>query len=178
MNSKFLTICAIFFSLILTTTSCSSDDDGGGGGGESQAAAGTLRATVDGANFESTATTTSLTIIDLGQQGKSFFITATDLQGRNLTLQVALGYEGEGSYDIGGTNLVFVNATWVVVDVNDPFNPETYVAPYDDDSVRGEMVITSDDGSNVQGTFEFTAKDNMGGSTVVNVTNGSFNIDY
>ena len=176
MSSKFLTICAIFCSLILTTTtSCSSDDDGGSGGGD-PAANGVLKATIDGAGFESTPITSSLTIIET-QSGKSFFITATDLQGRNITLQIALGYEGEGNYEIGGENLAFVNASWIVVDISNPLNSETYVAPYDDTSVRGEMQISSDDGSNVQGTFNFTAK-LQSGSSVVNVTNGSFNLDY
>ena len=63
MNSKFLTICAIFFSLILTTTSCSSDDDGGSGGGGT--ASGTVSATIDGAGFQSDASLTWATRIDV-----------------------------------------------------------------------------------------------------------------
>jgi hypothetical protein len=176
MKSKFLTICAIFFSLILTTTtSCSSDDSDGGGGGGS-AAMGTLKATVDGSSFESSEMATSLTVVDAGGN-TTMFITATDLQGRNMTLQI-IGYAGEGSYDIGGANTILVNATWVLVDVNNPLASQTFASPYDGDAVRGTITITADSGDNMQGTFEFTAKDNMGGSTIVNVTNGSFNINY
>jgi len=167
----------MFLFLSFGFTSCS-DDDGDGGGG-STAAAGTLKATVDGQNFESASMTTSATIVEAGG-GKSFAVTATDLEGRNLTLQISFGYEGEGTYEIGGDNTVFVVATWVVIDLN-TFQPTTYASPFEDTTVRGSMTITSDDGSNVQGTFEFVAGDGDGSQgpiNTVNVTNGSFNLDY
>lgn len=173
MKSNFLFIGALFLFFAFSTSSCS-DDDGDNGGGT--AAAGTVKANVDGSNFESQSMTSSLTLVD-GGGSTTMLITATDLEGRNLTLQV-IGYNGEGSYDIGGNNTILVNATWVEVDVNNPSNVQTYISPYDGDAVRGFIEIDSDSGDNMQGTFEFTAGDNMGGTGVVDITSGSFNLDY
>ena len=180
MKTQLLKTSLILLGLVfgLTTTSCSDEDDGGGSGGN--AAAGTIKANVDGFNFESEPMATSLTITDDGA-GTTMLITATDFEGRNLTLQITTGYSGEGNYDIGGDNTVFVTATWVEVDVNDPFGPQdSYISPYDDDGdpIKGFIDINSDTGDNIKGTFEFTAADNMGGNDIVNVTNGSFNLDY
>lgn len=180
MKTQFFKTSLILLSLVfgLTATSCSNDDGDNPGG--NTAAAGTVKATVDGQDFQSTDMTTSLTIIDSAGGGKTFSITATDLEGRNLTLQVTEGYVGEGTYEIGGDNIIFVVATWVVIDLN-TFQPTTYAAPFEDTTVKGSMTITSDDGSNVQGNFEFVAGDGDGSQgpiNTVNVTNGSFNLDY
>ena len=178
MKTQFLKTSLILLSLVfgLTTMSCSDDDDGDNPGGNT-AAAGTVKANVDGFNFESSPMVSSLTLQNAGGS-TTMFITSTDLEGRNLTLQI-IGYNGEGNYDIGGANTILVTATWVVVDVNNPTGtPETYISPYDGDAVRGFIDVNSDSGDNMQGTFEFTAADNMGGSGTINVTNGSFNLDY
>ncbi len=173
MKSNFLLIGAFFLFLTFSFTSCSEDDGDGGGG---TAAAGTVKANVDGFNFESQPMASSLSVVS-GGTGQTMFITATDFEGRNLTLQI-IGYNGEGSYDIGGSNTILVNATWVEVDVNNPTNSETWISPYDGDAVRGFIDVDSDSGSNMTGTFEFTAGGNAGGGGVINITNGSFNLDY
>jgi len=178
MKTQFLKTSLILLSLVfgLTTMSCS-DDDGDNPGGNT-AAAGTVKADVDVYNFESSPMASSLSVADGGGGSTTMFITATDLGGRNLTLQI-VGYNGEGNYDIGGVNSILVTATWIVVDVNNPTGtPETWISPYDGDAVRGFIDVNSDSGDNMQGTFEFSASDGTGGSGTINVTNGSFNLDY
>ena len=175
MKSNFLFIGAMFLFLAFTTSSCS-DDDGDDPGGNT-ASAGTVKANVDGFDFESEPMASSLTVQEAGGS-TTMFITATDFEGRNLTLQIT-GYNGEGNYDIGGANIVFVNATWVVIDVNNPTGtPDTWVSPYDGDAVRGFIDVNVDSGDNMQGTFEFSASDGTGAGGIIDITNGSFNLDY
>ena len=168
-----LILLGLVFGLIVTS-SCSDEDDGGSGG---NAASGTVKAKVDGSKFVSEKISSSLTITD-SANGTTMVIVATDSKGRSLTMQIIEGYTGEGNYDIGGDNTIFVIASWVEVDINDPFGPQdSWVSPYDgaDDAV-GFIKINADSGDNIRGTFEFKAADDSG--DIINVNNGSFNLDY
>lgn len=171
-TSLFLLI--LIFGLI--TTSCSDEDDNVGAGGS--AALGTVKANVDGYNFVSDPAETSLAIVP-NSIGAQMFITANDLEGRELRINItAGGYFGEGEYEIGGENFHFVTAFWTVGDVNDPSNSDGWMAPYNplDDTIVGFLNIESDSGDNLQGTFEFTADRGLGDP--IDITNGSFNLDY
>src|SRR5690606_9947542 len=72
-----------------------------------------------------------------------------------------VGYDGVGTYPIGGGANVFTVASYVEteVDLSNPTNPEvvTWSAPYDD-SVAGEINISEVTDTKVKGTFSFTAK--------------------
>jgi len=172
MKSNFFKINLIVFSLIFILSSCSNDDDGGS---SSNASNGTITASIDGDSFQSNAMFSVSNLIDQGG------ITTLTLQGTNndgngFTF-VINGFDGVGTYEIGGNNTVFVNASYIETDVTNPTNSQTWQAPYDDDTVRGEFQISEDTGSNVKGTFEFTAKNTNDGS-VKSITNGNFNLDY
>lgn len=172
MKSNFLKINLIVFSLIFSLSSCSNEDDGGSPGNASN---GTITASIDGNSFQSNAMFSVSNLIDQGG------ITTLTLQGTNndgngFTF-VINGFDGVGTYDIGGSNTIFVNASYIEADATNPTNSQTWQSPYDDDSVRGEFQVNEDTGSNVKGTFEFTAKNSNDGS-VKNITDGSFNLDY
>ena len=116
MNTKFLTICAIFFSLILTTTSCSSDDDGGGGGG---VPSGTIKANIDGTSFTSNVAASG-NLVTVGPSA-TLTLLGTDTQGKALNF-VINGFDGVGTYDIGGANLIFVVASYTEANASNPLD--------------------------------------------------------
>jgi len=171
MKSNFLFIGAMFLFLTFSTSSCS-DDDGDGGGGN--AAPGTVNATIDGASFTSDVAASG----NLVTQGAfaTLTILGTNANGQALNF-VVNGFDGVGTYDIGGANTIFVTASYTEANASDPTASQSWQAPYDGDAVRGTFEVTSDNGDNVQGTFEFTGKNSNDGS-VVDITNGTFNIDY
>ena len=159
-------LAAVFF------TSCSSDDDNGGGG---TAGAGTITAKIDGASFTSSEQLTLAAVITAGPA------TTLTLQGSNFDGKgfnfIVNGFDGVGTYEIGGTNSIFVIGSYVEGNATDPLNTQTWTAPYDDESGRGEISFSEVTDNNVKGTFQFTCK-NPNDNTVKNITEGSFNVSY
>jgi len=170
MKSNFLMLSTLFLFLILST-SCSSDDDGGSG---DNAAPGTVNASIDGTDFTSNVAASGNLVTQGGFATLTILGSNADGQALNFVVN---GFDGVGTYEIGGANTIFVTASYTEANVSDPTASQSWQAPYDGDAVRGTFDVSSDDGENVQGTFEFTAK-NSNDDTVVDVTNGSFNIDY
>ena len=154
------------FSLI-TLSSCSSDDDGGGGG---QAAEGTVTAKIDGTTF------TSMEIASIANYvaaGNVMTIQGSDADGKAIVL-IINGYEGEGTYEIGGDNSIFVSGSYTEVDIN-TFTSVSWAAPYAGGDVVGSISISEETDDNLKGTFEFTAaNDEL--NTTRNITDGSFNV--
>lgn len=153
--------------LVIAFSSCSNDDDGGNGG---SAAAGTVTAKIDGTNF------TSLEIASVANLVSgvgTLTIQGNDADGKAIVI-VINGYEGPGSYDIGGNNLVAVVASYVEADINNPMNSQTWQAPFDD-TVAGTVSISEETDDNVKGTFSYTAKNSNDNSTK-EITDGSFNL--
>ena len=161
----------LMFMIGLAVTACKKDDDGGDGGG---AASGTISANVSGVgDFSSTTQLTSGT--SQTANGVAVLqLTGSDNNGRNITI-VINGYDGTGSYDIGGSNSVFVIATYIEANASDPQNSQIWTAPYDT-SVAGEINISEASTTNVKGTFNFEGKNNNDQS-LKNITNGSFDIN-
>ena len=158
----------IYLSLVclaMVFASCSSDDDndGGGGGGTAD---GTLTAKVDGADFVSDS---SLTQIQKLNGGDVIAITGPKAQE---TIQFNVNaYSGAGTYNVSFTTIASYG---IVTDPSDPVGSAiTYVAISD-----GQLVITEDTGSNMKGTFSFVGVNAVDPTDTVNVTNGSFDINY
>lgn len=156
----------------VTFTSCSSDDDGGDPA-DTTAAAGTITAKVDGSNFTSLQITTFANKVTAGGQTTLTIQGNTQSQAFNLLIN---GYDGVGTYEISDTN-VFIVASYIEPDINNPANSQTWTAPFQDSGIIGEINISEDTESGVKGTFNFTAKNSNDGSTKV-ITDGSFNVDY
>ncbi len=158
------------FSLV-TTTSCKSDDDGGNPGG---APSGTLVATVDGVNYQSLDITSSATVTS-----QNLTIVASNADAKAFAITI-VGYDGPGTYPIGGGANIFNVASYTEtdVDINNPMNSTTEVwqAPFDDTQV-GEINITEETDTKVIGTFNFTGKNVNGDQSEKTITNGSFDLN-
>ncbi|MCK7591530.1 DUF6252 family protein [Subsaxibacter sp. CAU 1640] len=158
---------------MVSVSSCSKDDDGGSAG---PAAQGTIVAKVNG---------TSVTTLEM--------VTFANISSGTLTMQgntggtsskafvfTIIGYDGEGTYELGGGPNIFNTASYqeTEVDLANPTAPEIQIwqAPFDD-TVAGEINISEETETHVIGTFSFQAKDVNGDQSMRNITEGSFNIE-
>lgn len=164
-NKIILVLTAV---VAMTLTSCKKDDDGGGGG---SAAEGTVSAKVDGNNFNSMemasfATLTSGTLILQG----------SDASGKGISI-IMNNYEGVGTYEFTDSN-VFLVATYVEANINNPTQSQTWTAPYEGSGVIGELKISEKTDLGIKGTFSFTAKNSNGDQSLKNITDGTFNLKF
>jgi hypothetical protein len=163
------------FTLILFVSlamfACKSDDDAGDGG---NAGNGSVQAKVNGSNFESNR---DFTVASQTSSGSTTTVTiqGTNNDGKGIVL-IINGFEGEGTYSVGGNNMVFVVGTYVEADISNPMNTQTWSAPFDT-SVAGEVNVTSVTSTKIEGSFNFNAKNNNDNS-MRNITDGSFNVDF
>lgn len=164
----------LFATLALTLSSCSSDSDGGSG----DAAAGTMKAKVAGTAVTTLDITTYATISSnvLVLQGNTG---GTSSKAFNINV---LTYNGVGTYDIGGgtTGLGQANASYIetLVDISNPtaFQSTTWQAPYTGGAKVGEVTVSEVTSDNIKGTFYFSAEKNSGDNSIIQITEGSFNI--
>lgn len=160
----------------VTFTSCSSDDGGGDDPGQTGTPSGVMVAKVDGNNFQSLELSSSATIANNGQ---NLVIIATSTNAKAFSFTV-FGFDGTGTYPLGGGNNIFNSASYseTDVDLNNPQNSTTEIwqAPYDD-TVAGELVITEITDTKVKGTFNFTCKNVGGDQSIKTITDGSFNLN-
>ena len=164
-------ILVVLAIVAVSLTSCKKDDDGGDGG---SASSGTVKAKVAGSNYSSDPALTSATRIDASGTS-TVTITANTMNGRNITLSIIGGFEGVGSYNIGGGANVFGNASYTEVDVSNPMDAEMWVAPFDE-SVAGKISVSEVSSTNIKGTFNFRGKNEDG--SFKEITEGSFNVDF
>ena len=157
----------------VTLTSCSNDDGDANDPGDPGAASGVLVAKVDGNNYQSMEISSSATVANNGQ---NLIIIASNSSGKAFSMTV-LGFDGEGTYPIGGGANIFNSASYTVTDVSNPQNPSTEIwqAPFDD-MVAGEIVVTQVTENKVKGTFNFSCKNVGGDQSVKVITDGSFNL--
>lgn len=171
-NFKHVIVLIISVSLF-SLSSCSSDDDGGGPG---NAASGTLVAKVDGTSYQSLEISSSATIANGGQ---NLILIASNSDGKAFAFTV-IGYDGVGTYPLGGGLNIFNSASYseTDVDLSNPQNSTTEIwqAPYDDTMV-GELRVSEETDTKVIGTFEFTCKNVNGDNSVKTITDGSFNLN-
>lgn len=162
------------FATALIMFSCRKDDDGGGNGGNNQAGEGTIAAKVNGTQVTSSAMSSSATYV-----GGALTMHGTSSDLKNLRLMVTgATHKATGTYDIGGTNSVFVNASYMELTTSG--SSTTWVAPYSGGAVVGSITITEWTDTKVVGTFKFDAALQSGSShdtsNMKNVTEGSFNM--
>ena len=167
-NLKQLILLFTAISLI-TAYSCSSSDDGGDNG---SAGAGTITAKIEGSDFTSLKMTSMATVVTAGGQTTLTMQGNTSSQAINMIVN---GYDGVGTYQISDSN-VFIIASYIEPDVNNPLNSQTWSAPFQDSGVVGEIKISEETETNIIGTFHFTCKNSNDGSTK-SITEGSFNLE-
>ncbi|WP_111309040.1 DUF6252 family protein [Confluentibacter sediminis] len=154
--------------LLVTFYSCSSNDDGGSNGAAGE---GTIVAKIEGDTFTSMKITSFASVVTGGAQTTLTMQGNTSSQAINMIIN---GYEGVGTYQLSDSN-VFVIASYMEPNINDPLNSQTWSAPYQDSGVVGEIKISEETDTNVIGTFQFTCKNSNDDSTK-SVTEGSFNL--
>lgn len=168
-NLKQLTKISIL-SILFVLASCSKDSDGGSG----SAASGTITGKVNGTTVTSTTQLTTATQVSAGSTS-TLIMQGTNNDGKGFQFNIN-GFDGVGSYEFGGDNIVFVNGSYVEGNALNPLDTQIWSAPYDDTTVRGQITFTNVTSSKVQGTFEFTCK-NANDNSVKEITNGSFNVN-
>lgn len=167
-NTMYMMLIAL--ALVFTATSCSKDDDGGDGG---DAASGIVKGKADGVLVTSTKQLTSATVINAGGTS-TVSIQGTNMEGKGFNFTIN-GFEGTGTYNIGGGANVFVVANYIEGNASNPAATKIWTAPFDD-TVAGEINISESSDTTIKGTFEFTGKDADG--TFKEITEGSFNVDF
>lgn len=161
----------LFLGLSLVFVSCSKDDDGGDGG---SAAEGQLKATVDGNSFSSMEIAT--TAVEQTAGGiTTIMIQGSNADGKGISITIS-GFDGVGTYDLGGGANIYSTAIYTEANINDPMNSKTWVAPYDE-TVAGEVKISEKTDAKIKGTFSFKAKDEENG-TFKEISSGSFNVSF
>ncbi len=170
---KIKSIFAISMMLIaISFTSCSSDDDSSGGG--SEAGEGEVIARVNGNSFQSISQGTVGRITVSG--GTEFLqITAINLNGEAMTIQVTRPVIEETSYDFDDANNISAVATYTIVDTS-TFQSTSYAAPFMNSGDVGTITITERTDTNIKGTFEFMSRNQDDDTDTLNVTEGSFNL--
>ncbi len=168
---KKLTVLLIAI-LVVSVTSCSKDDDGGSVG---NAAEGTLAAKIDETGFTSEKLATSATIIS-SVAGRTLNVRGGDFNGKTIQIGI-VAFDGVGTYNVDSEDIILNSFVLIDIDVSNPQSPVTqsWAAPYENSGLVGTVSISSETATHVVGTFEMKVKggDN---SSVINITNGSFNI--
>ncbi len=168
------TILVLMAVVAVSLTSCKKDDDGGDGGG-GQAGSGTVVAKVNGSGFTSMEIASTASITNAGGTS-TVSLQGSDASGKGIFI-IINSFEGTGTYEFSDSN-VFVVATYIEVDINNPQNSQTWSAPYQGSGIVGEVVVSEKTDTNIKGTFNFTAKNVNGDQSLRNITDGSFNLNF
>ena len=167
---KTIKLFTILLFVGLATVSCKKDDDGGEGGA---AADGTITAKIDGASFTSLEIATTANEVNAGGS-TTITIQGNDADGRAIVM-IINGYDGTGTYEISDANTIFNTASYTEVNISNPQDTQSWLAPFANSGIAGEINISSKTDTNIQGTFNFEGKNNNDMS-MKNITEGSFNM--
>jgi len=171
-NLKNLKRIALTIFLSAALFACKSDDEGGSDG---DAASGTVEANIEGSNYKSDKQGTQARRVE-AQGNTTIVVTSNEFSsGKNITLTISSGFDGVGTYQIGGGPNVFVTGQYIEANASNPQDTQIWVAPFDE-SVAGEINVSAVSDSNIKGTFSFRGKNDDG--SFKEVTEGSFNVDF
>lgn len=171
-------ISILFLATVLSTSilSCSGDDGGESTGG-GIAVEGTITANVGGGSFTSMSMATTAMKVETGG-AYTITIQGTDAGGKNMQL-ILNGVDGStGTYEIGVDTAISAIGSYTEVNIANPMDSQTWVAPYEDGGVAGSITITEISDTNIKGTFEFTARNQENAQDTKEITGGSFNVNF
>jgi hypothetical protein len=167
---------AVAASAIALTVACGGGDGGngpGGGGGGSTA----FTAKIDGVSWATDDARLQIIPGSTGVPG-SLIITGTKVTGTSSTsIQLILGYVNfPANYPLGVNYVSTPGGSGSVIETIPP-NSEIRSTPLDGES--GLLVLVSNDGTHIKGTFTFVAQPLLGSSLVGNrtITEGTFDFD-
>jgi len=159
-------------------TSCSSDDNGGDNGDTgNNGAAEFLTAKIDGADFAASQDPAVLVGAQMAAQGGTTVVVVqgSDNNGNAINFSI-FNYEGVGTYTTGDgpTNSNLIQYLTVSPFAAWGSNLATSLVG---GLTPGEIIITSDDGTTIEGTFSFEGynADNM---TTKTITEGEFKANF
>ncbi len=155
----------ILLGALISFNSCDKDEDDNNNNNATDVY---LRCQIDGANFEADPLTVggissnnSLTV-----QGNE-----AGLDARAMTMVLNSSYSGVGTYGFG-ENEFFNIATYLPMATNPA---EAYLSSFAGINA-GQIQVTSDDGSYVEGTFQFNCNLQSNTSMSASITNGEFRL--
>lgn len=149
--------------IALVMTGCNKSDDveeivGGGAGGGAEF----LTATIDGASFE--AAQSPAVIVEARTSNNMLTLHGGTNEGNTIRATIN-GYSGAGTYTTGDGISNLNSLSYLTLPAN--FWTSTF------DIGSGTLVVSSDDGTTVEGTFSFEGF-NAQDQTTKTITNGSF----
>ena len=158
------------FSLLSAACGGGTDPSGGGGGGGSG-----FSATIDGQAW--TADQLTLQVTSSAASPGYLVISGIKLNGTDYVgLSLVVGFiDGPGDYPLGVNQGTTPGGTGTVL-VKSGATIDTWITDFT--GASGTFTVTSRTGSQITGTFEFTAPPQIGGgaSGIKTVTNGSFDL--
>lgn len=170
-----LRLAAMVIAGYALTVACGSDGGNGpgsGGGGSTD-----FTAKIDGVDWATDATRLQIIPGSTGVPG-SILITGTRVTGTSTTsIQIILGYVSfPANYPLGVNYATTPGGTGSVIETG-PGTSAVRITPLDGKS--GLLVLVSNSGSHIKGTFSFVAQPPLGSGLAGNrtVTEGSFDID-
>ncbi len=187
MKTSVKKITLLFIATVISSfaLSCSSNDDGGGG---ASAAPGTIRAKVDGTNFESSTMTTIATKVNVNGTAHTITVYGTEMNmtngsSKNINIIMNVPDLEPRSYDIGGDNLTGFIVTYTEASGTiGNLTSTTWAAPYEGGEVAGKITITEITETGIKGTFNFKVqKQNSNESWAgefKNITEGAFDVEF
>jgi hypothetical protein len=168
---KTLKILSLFLFTSLLLVSCKKDDDTTGGGSLD---VGTLVAKVGGSNFSGDIVAIATETTAGGNT--TIRLQASDATGKAMIILIN-GYSGTGTYEFSTASNISNIATYTEANISNPMNSKSWVAPYENSGVVGQVNFTEKTATTVKGTFNFKGKE-QNGSTFKEITEGSFNLEF
>ena len=168
---KILKNVMLVLLMSLAVVSCKKDDDGGD---DSQGGSGSLTAKVNGSSFLGSV----VAIANEVNAGGSSFITlqGSDASGKAMLLTIT-AFDGPGTYEISTESTVAHTASYTETNINNPQSSPTWVAPYEDSGMVGEIKVSEKTATTIKGTFNFKGKEQMG-TSFREITEGQFNLEF
>ena len=163
----------LFISLLIA---CDKDDDSSESEMPAGAELGIITVTVNGTEFS---TNTSTTTVTSGVQGGVTVLqfSGSEITSGNVINVIVADFTGEGTYRMSGTAFIDAPAVGLYSEVDVATQQlQQWLAPFDESDV-GLVTFTSVSETNVQGTFSFRAQ-NLDDGSFRQITNGTFNLDY
>ena len=169
-TKKLINLSSLFILSFALLTSCSKDDDGessGDGGGK-------VTAKIEGSSFESFSQSSNA-VKSTSAGGTMLFVQGTNADGIGITITI-IGYDGEGSYQLGPITNNFNTASYTETDINNPTATQVWSASYDTSS-SGSINIDEETSQGIKGTFQFKGKNGNDGS-IKTISEGQFDLNF
>ncbi|MDG4949836.1 DUF6252 family protein [Weeksellaceae bacterium KMM 9724] len=167
---KNLNLILLSFLLAFSMSACSSDDDAGGDGWSSGSSY-YMRAKIDGTDWVASEESVDYDDVYAVLEGE-YLLIAGETEDKSITIAIG-NYSGPGTYYVGQNEDDFGAMAYYEINT-DHFWSNNFSTQELGDLEKGKLVVTSDNGDVIQGSFNFNAYNPNGSPSVINITNGEF----